>query len=101
MGKVADRKRRERELIENARPKREKTLAELALPAEENDNFLLLNKIEFDPFGLMKGGKDLFDFLNENLLGCYHIDYLHSTIYFDNKEDRAIILGYCTAHQIV
>jgi hypothetical protein len=100
MGKVADQKRRERELLENSRPKREKTLADLA-GGEESDNFLLLHKIEFDHRSLMKGGKDLSDFLDKNLLGYYHIDYVHCTIYFDNKEDHAIILGYCTAYQIV
>jgi len=99
MGKVADRKRKERELLENSRPKRERTLAELSVMEHHGNE--LLYKIEFNPFGLVTNGKDLSDILNENLLGYYHIDYLHSTIYFDNKEDHAIILGYCTAFQIV
>lgn len=100
MGKIADQKRKEQDLFDKSLSR-----GELTERLFEQYNFSLDKtfKVEIQPMMLTKidNAKIIRECLDLYVQGHYHIDYLNAIFYFENKEDHAIVLGFCTAHQIV
>lgn len=98
MGKLADKKRMEQELLEENLAPRELTET---LFEKYDFNLDKAFKLNLHHAKLIENARIITECLNQYIQGYYYVDYINATFYFENKEDHAIILGLCTAHKIV